>query len=217
MRVYVVSFEPTDPEQGGVGGFDWLEYRADAEALYQSVVASDEGQESIWTLWSHDTEETDPVAITEELDTLWAEGWPPSDAQVLAKSVTDKEKVVEYLTSLTVWHLADLAGCVAPDSQTSSGALFLTDIRDAVVQDWNRLTENKDPNSDGAVYEIANGNVPTAIHDLWLTFTDLAAYREDIPKSETRESLSEAAMTALYQIGERLVLALVKEGKEHLE
>lgn len=84
MRVYVVSFEPTAPEQGGVGGFDWSAHRAPAEELYQRMITSDDGRESTWTLWAHDTETEDPELITEELDALWAEGWPPNSSQVLA-------------------------------------------------------------------------------------------------------------------------------------
>lgn len=85
-KVWVVSFEP-DPEAGGVGGFDWGPAATEAHALFEKSVAEADPGLTI-ALWVHETD-LDPATqrdeITEEIDDLWAEGWPPNGAEVIAR------------------------------------------------------------------------------------------------------------------------------------
>lgn len=124
-------------------------------------------------------------------------------------------KVAEHLNSLTPWALARLADCLDPDTEDSPGARFLCRVRDSVIEDWERLTEHdSDPDYDGAVSEIADACVPTYTADLWTTFVDLGAYREDVTEFGPIKSMDKAARDALYIIANGLVYALVEEGKE---
>lgn len=129
--------------------------------------------------------------------------------------MSNTDQTNEHLRSLAPWALARMAECLDSDTEDSPGAKFLARVRDSVVDDWEWLTENDSaPDYFGAVSEIAEGCVPTYTHDLWATFVDLGAYDEDVTDHGPIESLDQAARVALYLIAERLVYALVEEGKE---
>lgn len=129
--------------------------------------------------------------------------------------MTTTDRVIEHLNSLAPWALARLAECAGPDATDGPGARFLCRVRDSVMEDWERLTEyDGDPDYDGAVSEIADACVPIYSGELWTTFVDLGAYREDAMTLGPFENLDQAARIALHMISGRLVWALVEEGKE---
>jgi hypothetical protein len=86
--VYVVSFEP-DPEFGGVGGFYWFPRKDSAENALKKADGSQPGD--TWKLWPYTTSEVIDENVTEEIDSLWSEGWPPPGTEVIA------EKKFEHL------------------------------------------------------------------------------------------------------------------------
>lgn len=120
--------------------------------------------------------------------------------------------VTEHLNGLPVWELARMADCAAP--HTLVGTEFLDLVRICTIREWDRLTEYDGyPNIDGGVDEIAHTNVPDDTLTLWATFVDLAAYREDVTEFGPIKTLDQAARSILAAIAQRLVYALVREGK----
>jgi hypothetical protein len=101
--------------------------------------------------------------------------------------------------------LSDMAGCFSPDSSTSSGAEFLTNIQDAV----NDHDSNDNEFDSDIVSEIADSIVPTYTHELWTTFVDLGAYTENV--SIDNSDGDSRAKVALYIIAERLLNSLIQE------
>lgn len=120
----------------------------------------------------------------------------------------------------TIFALARMAGCGDPDNPDSPGARFLTSVADAASEHWYAYGPDG-AEDDDAVWEIADGAVPVYTHELWLTFVDLAAYREDDDSGLMADALShgpaeldKVAGIALYQIAERLVRAVLADHAE---
>lgn len=120
----------------------------------------------------------------------------------------------------TIFALARMAGCGDPDTPDSPGARFLTSVADAASEHWYAYGPDG-ADDDDAVHEIADGIVPVYTHELWLTFVDLAAYREDDDTGIMADALShghadldKVAGIALYQIAERLLRAELAEHAE---
>lgn len=110
----------------------------------------------------------------------------------------------------TIWQLTGLAACADPDSNTSPGAQFLRLIEDGATE----AAETADVADDlsDAAHQIADVCVPIYTHQLWQTFVDLAAYREDLDDiGGTTGDMERDAMAALYMIGNRLAMALLEE------
>jgi hypothetical protein len=101
--------------------------------------------------------------------------------------------------------LAGLADCADPDGPNSPGAKFLRSVAHSVAEGIAYGTDLED-----LVWETADSCVPIYTHELWLTFVDLCAYREDIENNTGDSDMEHQARIALYQIGERLAQALVE-------
>lgn len=105
-------------------------------------------------------------------------------------------------TVRTVWELADMAGCKYPDSNNSLGALFLKNVQKSA----EGLHEYDDLRL-----------VPIHIHKRWVTFVELAAYREDVSEegfTYRYERPDLLAGAALRMIADRLLNLLLAEGDE---
>lgn len=146
--------------------------------------------------------EGDP-AVTDSLEGADEDTIARACADLLASSALDG------LRDLSAFALARLADCASPDTNLSAGADFLRYVRDSLV---DRLVESVRLDEDEAsdlAHEIADQSVPIYTHQLWCTFVDLAGYDEDtsgfLGEGATADSIANAA---LYQIGERLALAL---------
>ena len=110
--------------------------------------------------------------------------------------------------------LADLADCACPDNDGSPGARFLALVADSAAEAMEYDTDNDNDATDMA-NEAADGCVPTYTYDLWTTFVDLAAWQEDVTEfAQSDTDMESMARIALYQIGERLALALIEESRE---
>ncbi|WP_329289517.1 hypothetical protein [Streptomyces pseudovenezuelae] len=105
--------------------------------------------------------------------------------------------------------LAGLADCGSPDAKGSPGAIFLIDIRDAVIEAIEESGE-VDERKQG---EIADHAASVMTHEKWQQWVDLCGYREDVSEfgKPTKEGIEGAADLALYYIAHRLVAALVEE------
>lgn len=114
-------------------------------------------------------------------------------------------------TERSVWHLARLAGCSNPDTPESPGARFLRAVDAGAIE----LAESHEPDGLGEpsddVHELADSAVPIYTHERWQTFTDLAAYQEDVTEYGEIADLTAAAGVALYMIADRLAFAILAE------
>lgn len=108
--------------------------------------------------------------------------------------------------TLSAYELAGMAGCPSPDSLTSPGARFLDGIAAHVL-------ESRDEGEDAAAY-IADAAVPVYTCDIWATFTDLAAWQEDLSElGDDGRDLTKSASLALYVIAERLASVLIEANR----
>lgn len=105
------------------------------------------------------------------------------------------------ISKLTVYSLAGYAGVSDPDSHDSPGALFLLNVRDAVIEAKNEGRFGIESFHD-VLAEIADNAPNTYTHPMWLEFVDLAAYTEEIEISG--ENMEQNARIALYEIALRL-------------
>jgi hypothetical protein len=110
--------------------------------------------------------------------------------------------------------LARIAECAEPDSEDSPGARFLIEIADHVIERSGKRVEDYDM----LAHEIADFAVVAHpySHDLWMTFVDLAAYRERDGITEAAEAVAGGdhdgyAAAMLYSIGHRLARRLLDQ------
>lgn len=114
--------------------------------------------------------------------------------------------------TLNAYQLANLAGVLTPDSLDSPGAVFLCTIQEDVSE---ALRFGIEDDENDAAHEIADGCVPVYTFKMWQTFTDLAAWQEDISDfgSNDKDDMTQRAMTCLYMIAYRLALTLIQEAQ----
>lgn len=118
------------------------------------------------------------------------------------------DEAKQDMSKRTAWSLARTAGCGDPDSLDSEGALFLTGIRDAVVDEF---TDDGIYRED-VIHEVADGAISVYTHRRWLQFVDLQAYNEDPTELGFDGSdMLEGAAACLYLIGSRLASLLWEE------
>lgn len=114
--------------------------------------------------------------------------------------------------------LARAADCADPDTPygrttpPSPGADFLHNVYDAAEEARTDPYRADDDPSDTA-HGVADGCVPVySTHNLWATFADLCAYREDLDEigyTYVSDHPEDMPATALYAIGHRLALHIL--------
>lgn len=108
--------------------------------------------------------------------------------------------------------LARAADCSDPDTPygrttaPSPGAVFLHNVYEAAEE--ARSYNPEDPYPGDTAHEVADGCVPIYTHNLWATFTDLCAYREDLTEYGSADP-EQMPATALYAIAHRLALHIL--------
>lgn len=121
--------------------------------------------------------------------------------------------MISEIRELSAFSLsADCPDIVSPDTMDSSGAVFLTDVRDAIVDAWE-LGEFDEGDDHDTIAELSDGAPSVYTHELWEQFVDLAAYRVDISEL-WGGALEDAPGLALYLVAERLghhLLGLLRE------
>lgn len=95
-------------------------------------------------------------------------------------AVTWAHAVTVEVGTLNSHQLAGLAGTPSPDSHNSPGANYLERIRDTICDSYRYATEHNDTFDEDDLHQIIDGCVPVYTHELWTTFTDLAAYQHDV-------------------------------------
>jgi hypothetical protein len=117
--------------------------------------------------------------------------------------------IIDEIKQYGPYSLAGKADVTAPDGHGSPGAIFLIDIRDAVVEAFEEYGEVDERKQD----EIADGAASVMTHEKWQQFVDLAAYSEDLEGygTPTDEGINGYPGLALYVIAHRLVSLLVEE------
>jgi hypothetical protein len=111
--------------------------------------------------------------------------------------------MTDTYTTLNAYQLAAMAEVSSPDGLDTPGARFLLSIQDDVIG-WDEPDEDT-PSA------IADGAVPIYTHEMWQTFTDLAAWQEDVDEFGPITDMEMGAQIALYLIAERLVRALLED------
>lgn len=120
-----------------------------------------------------------------------------------SKALDEARKDIE---SRKAWALARDAECGDPRPR-SQGALFLTGVRDAVLDQFDTGRDVSDE-----AHDIADSAVNVYTHARWLGFVDLQAYNEDpTDLGFDGEDMNQGAAVCLYIIAERLVHVLWDE------
>lgn len=84
MNIWVVSLEKGDE----YGGLVWFPKQASAREYFHAEMRGLEPGEHL-ALWWHKTEQVDGQAITDEVDALWLDTWPPSNDQLILSASGD--------------------------------------------------------------------------------------------------------------------------------
>lgn len=115
---------------------------------------------------------------------------------------------IEQLNALTIGDLVNLAECASPDSPTSAGATFLTDVRDAVADLFEE--DAIDGLLEDRIFEIADNAPDIYTVGRWAEFIDLAAWNEDPQDVGGSTDMTDMAAQCLFAIAERLATRLLE-------
>ena len=123
-------------------------------------------------------------------------------------------KAIDTINNFSAYRLSLKAGVESPDAVDSHGAQFLEGVRDALVE-WveHNRGEDIDTLSEKAqddAFEQVDACVPVYTHQLWQTFTDLAAYSDEASDELDGGTMTEQASYVLASIAERLFMALAE-------
>src|SRR5690606_33109396 len=118
-------------------------------------------------------------------------GVPRARRQCTTTTDQGEGKMPTTIKDRTVYQLASIADCAAPDMLNGPGARFLLRVQDSARE----LVEGAEPGDDltDAIHEHADAAVPIYTHEMWATFIDLAAYEEDVTEYGPIEDMGQAA------------------------
>ena len=122
---------------------------------------------------------------------------------------------IETINNLNAYQLANMATVPSPDALDSPGAEFLARVRDSLVE-WAEYNQDEDiealtEKAQEDAFEQADATVPVYTHQIWQTFTDLAAYSDEASDEFDGGTMTERASYVLVSIAERLFVALADE------
>ena len=125
-------------------------------------------------------------------------------------------QAINTINNFSAYRLSLKAGVESPDALDSPGAQFLTSVRDSLVEwveyvrdtyDVQALSETAQENA----IDQVDATVPAYTHQLWQTFTDLAAYDDESAGEFDGGTMTETVSYVLARIAERLFVALAEE------
>ena len=125
-------------------------------------------------------------------------------------------QAIDTINNFSAYRLSLKADVESPDAVDSHGAKFLASVRDALVEwveyvrdtyDVQSLSETAQENA----FDQVDACVPAYTHQLWQTFTDLAAYDDESAYEFDGGTMTEEASYILVRIAERLFVALAEE------
>lgn len=138
------------------------------------------------------------------------------------------KEVIESLNRHSAYYLAGVADTFTPDTLESSGAEFLTRVRDSVVESllWELEKQGEGAElaalieswRDGeAPFEIADDAPSVYNHERMKQLVDLGAYMDDVSEFGESKDIITAAGYALYQVARQLIDGLLSELEEYEE
>ena len=131
-------------------------------------------------------------------------------------STSPHTQAIDTINNLNAYQLARIVDTAQPDALNSPGAKFLASVRDSLVEWVEYVRDTYDVQSlpetaqDNAIDQV-DANVPVYTHQLWQTFTDLAAYDDESADEYDGGTMTEKASYILARIAERLFVALAEE------
>lgn len=125
-------------------------------------------------------------------------------------------QAIDTINELNAYRLARIAYLASPAALDSPGAQLLASVRDSLVE-WVEHTRDDysvetivDRASTEACAESKSA-VPVYTHEIWRTYLDLRAYRDESADDFDGGTPSELATFTLGSIAERLFVALAEE------
>lgn len=131
-------------------------------------------------------------------------------------STTAHTTALATINNFSAYRLANMATVATPDAVDSPGAQFLTSVRDALVEWVEYVRDTYDAQSlpetaqDDALEQVDSA-MPAYTHQLWQTFTDLAAYDDESAGEFDGGTMTETVSYVLARIAERVFVALAEE------
>ncbi len=124
-------------------------------------------------------------------------------------------QAIDTINNFSAYQLSLKADVESPDALDSHGAQFLAHVRDALVE-WVEYSRGEDietlsVKAQDEAFEWVDSTVPVYTHQLWQTFTDLAAYSDEALGEFDGGTLTEQVSYVLVRIAERLFVALADE------
>ncbi len=126
-------------------------------------------------------------------------------------------EILDEIKSRSAFALANDADSGCPDAKDSEGGLFLTRVRDSLLEQidyhlgigWTLADSIEEIRND--THEIADGAPSIYTYTMWQQFVDLQAYHEDPTEYGDVEDMQKAAAICLYIIADRLVYTLLDQ------
>jgi len=134
--------------------------------------------------------------------------------------------VLGQIKQYSAYRLSELADTGSPDDHGSDGAVFLTDVRDDLVDriqhhlnDGDELGDVLDSEGERIRNEVSDSAPAVSTHLKWKQFVDLTAYTEDLSDHGTPTDNTPGgwADMALVQIAYRLLDVLMDEIEDSVE
>ena len=125
-------------------------------------------------------------------------------------------QAIDTINNFSAYRLSLKAGVESPDALNSPGAQFLASVRDALVEWVEYVRDTYDVQAlsetaqDNAIDQV-DATMPAYTHQLWQTFTDLAAYDDESAGEFDGGTMTEKVSYILACIAERLFVALAEE------
>ena len=130
-------------------------------------------------------------------------------------STTPHTQAIDTINNFSAYRLSLKADVASPDAVHSHGAQFLTSVRDALVEwaEYNRdeAIEALSEKAQDDAFDQVDATIPAYTHQLWQTFTDLAAYDDESAGEFDGGTMTEQVSYILVRIAERLFVALAEE------
>lgn len=128
-----------------------------------------------------------------------------------------RNPILDEIDALSAYGLSNMADCGALDALDSVGASMLARVRDEVtskIEDGVFTFAEGHGDDYEVIHEIADNAPAVYTHARWQEFVDLCAYDQECDTGEWPADLFQLAGVALYQIAERLCVALVDRWRQ---
>tara|TARA_R110002020_G_scaffold170189_1_gene359549 strand:+ start:147 stop:542 length:396 start_codon:yes stop_codon:yes gene_type:complete len=126
--------------------------------------------------------------------------------------------MVDEKRKLSLWDLADMAGCSKPEGAETDGAKWLREVEFEAydVVDSYRTEKDKEYPPD-YVHEKADDLVPIYTNQLWNVWTDLGGYnfdgeyRDFSSHGDTGDRMNRIAQADCYEWAQNIIFDIVQD------